>query len=143
MKCIQYAEGYKYQLRFTYVDVFPIKPAAPIDTAFLRLDTDGTLTIRAGYAWDGPSGLTIDTKDFMRPSLVHDAFYQLMREGHLPLATREAADALLRELTRQDGMWAPRRWWVYNAVRIFGEPCADPAAISPDQLAPAGCVCAT
>lgn len=139
MKCIRYGEGYKYQLRRSYVDKFGIVPAAAVDTDWLRLDLDGTLTVKAGYAWDGPSGPTIDTKDFMRGSLVHDALYQLIREGYLPLSARADADALLREITRQDGMWSLRRWWVYTGVRWFGEPCCDPAEASPDQSAPAAC----
>ncbi len=32
-----------------------------------------------------PNGPTIETKTFMRASLVHDALYQLMREEHLEL----------------------------------------------------------
>ena len=48
-----------------------------------RLNTKGHLIIKRSYAWDGPSGPTIDTKNFMRGSLVHDALYQLMRHEHL------------------------------------------------------------
>jgi hypothetical protein len=141
MKCIQYAEGYKYQLRRTYVDTIGIKPAHDIRTAYIDLTVDGVLTIRGGYAWDGPSGPTIDTDTFMRGSLVHDALYQLMREGHLDMDQRQPADQILRDICQADGMWMPRRWWVYHGLRFGGGPAADPAALSPDRLAPAGCTC--
>ncbi|HUS89668.1 MAG TPA: hypothetical protein VMW91_10000, partial [Desulfosporosinus sp.] len=39
------------------------------------------IVIHKGYAWDGPSGPTFDTPNFMLGSLVHDVFYQAMREG--------------------------------------------------------------
>ncbi|MCX6900559.1 MAG: DUF1353 domain-containing protein [Verrucomicrobia bacterium] len=140
MKCIAYRGGYKYQLKESYtVEIF-IKPAKAIETRFLRLDTDGKLTIRDGYAWDGPSGPTIDTLTFMRGSLVHDALYQLMREKHLDHDThRETADRILQRICREDGMWSVRAWCVYWAVRLFADPAADPASTKPLTHAPKGC----
>ena len=45
----------------------------------------------------GASGPTLDTDDTMElDSLVHDALYQLMREGCLPQSARKAADKLMR-----------------------------------------------
>ena len=64
-----------------------------------------------GYGRDGPSGPTLDTRDFIRGSLVHDALYQLMREGLLD-----------HSIHREDGMTALRAWWVYQGVRLFGNP---------------------
>jgi hypothetical protein len=141
-QCIRYAAGYKYQLRATCAIQTTIKPPAPIRTEYISLDDMGVLTIREGYAWDGPSGPTIDTLDFMRPSLAHDGLYQLMREGHLDhLVYRQPADQELRRLCLEDGMSRVRAWWVYQGVRLFGDPCADPADKAPDQCAPAGCEC--
>lgn len=58
----------------------------------------------------------------MRGSLVHDALYQLMRQGHLdPDKYRETAVDLLRTMCREDGMSAIRAWWVYKGVRWGGE----------------------
>lgn len=63
----------------------------------------------------------------MRGSLVHDALYQLMREGILDhKKDREAADELLREICKEDGMSSIRAWWVYQGVRKGGEPSVDP-----------------
>lgn len=77
----------------------------------------GLLTMKKGYAWDGPSGPTIDTKNFMRGSLVHDALYQLMRNGQLAPQWREGADQELRRICREDGMNRFRAWYVLQGVR--------------------------
>lgn len=123
---IRYREGYKYQLHEDYQVLVLIKPAAFIFEPYIRLDIDGLLSIRAGYAWDGPSGPTVDTKNFMRGSLVHDALYQLMRHGHLdPILFREVADGELVRLCREDGMSSIRAAWVYAGVRFGGGPCAE------------------
>ncbi len=77
---IRYRSGYKYQLVDDYSVKVRVKPDENISTEFIALDKDGVLKMNQGYAWDGPSGPTIDTKNFMRGSLVHDALYQLMRQ---------------------------------------------------------------
>ena len=124
---IKYTAGYKYQLNEDYTVATPIVPQQAIDTHFIKLTMDGVLTVRADYAWDGPSGPTIDTPDFMRGSLVHDALYQLMRERHLDYQVhRKPADRLLRALCIEDGMKELRANAVYDGVRIFGEACAKP-----------------
>lgn len=127
MTPIRYKAGYKYQLAEDYTLKTSIRPERFILTQFIRLDTDGTLHILAGYAWDGPSGPTIDSKNFMRGSLVHDALYQLMREGHLdPGRWRKPADELLVAICKEDGMWGIRRWWVYAGVRLGAAPATQP-----------------
>jgi len=128
MDFISYKKGYKYQIVEPYATDIPIKPDRDIDTDYIALTAAGRLTIKKGYAWDGPSGPTIDTLNFMRGSLVHDALYQLMREKHLDKVThRKTADELLRKMCKEDGMSSIRAWWVYVAVRKFGDTSADPA----------------
>jgi hypothetical protein len=140
MKCIAYKGGYKYQLKQTYQLGIDIRPEQDICTEYIDLDTQGALTIAKGYAWDGPSGPTLDTVSFMRGSLVHDALYQLMRDGYLDRAKhREPADRLLQTLCKEDGMWSLRAWWVYHGVRLFADPAADPAMRRPVAYAPKGC----
>jgi len=84
---IEWQGGFKYQLEEDFVVRTEILVNRVVDDgAFLRLMPDGWLLIRKGYAWDGPSGPTFDTDDFMIGSLVHDAFYQMLRRGLLPTA---------------------------------------------------------
>ena len=80
MKRIFYSKGYKYQLKREYSLLTRICPDDDIQTLFVTLSKNGFLRIKTGYAWDGASGPAIDTRNFMRGSLVHDALYQLMRE---------------------------------------------------------------
>lgn len=125
-KQIKYTGGYKYQLTETYTDFVPIYPHADVNTFFIKLTRLGELTIRKGYAWDGPSGLTIDTKSFMRGSLVHDALYQLMRYDLLGQHWRRAVDKTLHTHCVQDKMFECRARLVYRALRVGGGPAADP-----------------
>lgn len=123
---ILYKGGYKYQLVEEYSCVVSILPEQTIYDGYVVLDTRGNLNIRKGYAWDGPSGPTIDTSTFMRGSLVHDALYQLIRAGKLDSSHREQADKELRRICLEDGMYRIRAWWVYQAVRNHGASAADP-----------------
>lgn len=58
-------------------------------------------------------------------SLLHDALYQLMREGLLGHTIRW-----------EDGMTALSAWWVCQGVRLFGNPASDPAQQRPVLWAP-------
>ena len=121
---IYYRGGYKYQLAKTYRVRVAIRPPAAIRTPFLALSIDGWLTIKKGYAWDGPSGPTIDTKNFMRGSLVHDALFQLMRSRRLSQEFFGAANDELRFICLADGMSAFRAWYVHRSVQRFGRDAA-------------------
>jgi hypothetical protein len=124
---IWYRANYKYQLAQSYTVTISIRPDYDIGSTFVELTREGGLTVFQHYAWDGPSGPTIDTRNFMRGSLVHDALYQLIREGWLGAQCRDQVDRELRRLCREDGMSAIRAWWVYMGVRFGGGPAADPA----------------
>ena len=133
---IRYKKGYKYQLVQTYRIMTGIKPDDDIQSYYLNLSKRGELTIRRGYAWDGPSGPTIDTKNFMRGSLVHDALYQLMRQGLLPGDWRHEADKELRRICLEDGMSRFRAWLVYRGVRLGASYAASPRNKKPVLTAP-------
>lgn len=140
MECISYKEGYKYQLSEEYSIVTTIKPEESINTDFIDLSNDGRIIIKKGYAWDGPSGPTVDTLNFMRSSLVHDALYQLMRQGRLDkIKFRKLADKLLQEMSKADGMSALRAWLVYKGVRVGADKAADKKSIKKIIQAPEGC----
>ena len=125
--CYRKLHRYKYQLMDDFSIQIDIKPVQNIEFQFLSLSTEGLLTIKKYYAWDGPSGLTIDTNDFMRGSLVHDALYQLMRLSAIDhIVHRQRADEILREICLEDGMCSFRAWYVYQAVHIFAAGAARP-----------------
>ena len=69
---------------------------------FVQIIEGNRLYIKCGYAWDGPSGPTIDTPSTIRASLVHDALYQLMKEGLLNIKYRKYADDLFKEILIED-----------------------------------------
>jgi len=126
MNSIAYREGYKYQLARDYIADIGICPPEAVGNSYLLLSKSGQLIVKEGYAWDGPSGPTCDTKNFMRGSLEHDALYQMMREGLLTPGHRILADQRLRAVCLQDGMSAIRAWWVYQGVRLGGAGAIEP-----------------
>ena len=116
-------KNYKYQLLTTYTHPTGFQLLQDVSTKneWVKLSKKGRLTLQKGYAWDGPSGPTIDTRNFMRGSLVHDGLYQLMREGLLDHEEyRKSADDLLRDICVEDGMSKFRAWYVHRAVRTSG-----------------------
>ena len=144
MESIFYKSGYKYQLAEDYfqrgTEIYVEDDEGTfldIKTQYIELNNLGGLLIKKGFAWDGPSGPTIDTKNFMRGSLVHDALYQLMRKGKLdPFHYRMQADALLRKMCREDGMSWIRAWWIYQSLRQFGYKAATRENQKPVMVAP-------
>lgn len=125
---MKYRAGYKYQLAENEVTQTNIIPTQAVKTEYIELTIWGQLTVKEGYAWDGPSGPTIDTNSFMRGSLVHDALYQLIREKHLLLKNKAKADLLLYKLCREDGMWLLRALLVYYGVKWCGGSSVRPSA---------------
>ncbi|HEY33574.1 MAG TPA: DUF1353 domain-containing protein [Dehalococcoidia bacterium] len=133
---IKYRSGYKYQLVEEYQVKVSITPKNDIKTDFIELSTEGMLVIKKGYAWDGPSGPTIDTPNFMRGSLVHDALYQLLRNKLIDEGWRDEADEELRRICIEDGMSKIRAWWVFKAVRKWGKVAASPESRKKTHKAP-------
>lgn len=133
---IVYKSGYRYQLRRPFTCLVDLKPARYVNNGYVRLHTDGGLALTGGYAWDGPSGPIAHDRTIMRGSLIHDALYQLLREGLLAPAQREQADRVLHQACLDDGMPAWKAWLVFKAVRLFGNPAADPASDRPLLYAP-------
>lgn len=119
---VHYTEGYRYQTEADFEWQTGIRPIRLGGNRFVTLRDDGLLYIAAGYAWDGASGPAINTKSFVRASLVHDALYQLIRLGVVATDDRVIADRLLRDILIKDGArWeVVRAQWVYAAVRWFG-----------------------
>ena len=134
---INFRSDYKYQLVNNY-EIYigkedpkikiPIVPKSNILTHFIELDTDGNLLVKRDYAWDGPSGPVKDSNENMRASLIHDALYQLMRQGELSQKThRKGADQLFKDICKEDGVSVYLASIYYKALRKFGKPAASPA----------------
>jgi len=126
---MKYRSGYKYQLAETATYLTRMRPPETISTDYALLNTHGKLTIHKGYAWDGASGPTWDTDATMAPSLVHDALYQLLREGWLDPEDRLAADEELEAMLEERGVWWWRRRLWFRALRGFGSSAADPESV--------------
>jgi hypothetical protein len=125
----------KYKLEEPLSVEIDIKPTQEITQYKISLSQGGVLAVKERYTWDGPSGPALDTKNFMRASLVHDALYQLMRLSILDYKKyRKPADQIMKKLCRQDGMGAFRAWYVYWAVRIFAKSCARPQQEPSEKL---------
>lgn len=140
---IWYRQGYRYQLAGDYVQRIRIRPADPIVTQFIELTSEGVLTVRKGYCWDGPSVpepfATFGARgmaQLMRGSLVHDACYQLMREALLSERERLAADDELRRMCLEDGMTEDEAESVWRGVRDYGGRSADPHRAQAPVCAP-------
>lgn len=117
---IYYQTGYKYQLRENARFTLPAAFAAYRISAGWYDLYDGVLNITKGYAWDGASGPTADTKSTMQGALVHDVLYQMMREGLIGREMKDAADQLLHDMCVADGMNKLRAWLWHRAVKRFG-----------------------
>jgi len=119
-KSIFYSEGYKYQLRRDYSTEYHLYPKKTISTEWITLTSTGWLTIRRGYAWNGPSGPTFDTDSSLRGSLEHDAIYQLIRLGLLSKECKDIADQQLHDTCEEDGMVPIRADIWQEGVHLFG-----------------------
>ena len=116
---------YKYDTLDEYVRDVPEMGFWDITTDFILLK-DGIIYITAHYAWDGASGPTIDRPCNMMPSLVHDAFYQLIRKKELPSSARKTADRVMKRMLVEDGMnpLVANIW--YLGLRLFAGYAAKP-----------------
>ena len=121
-KKIKYTDGYKYQLVENYYFKIMIKPEKDIITKRILLDKKGNLTIKEGYAWDGPSGPVRDTKNTLRGSLIHDALYQLMRCDYLSNKLhRKEADMIFKHVCIEDGISKIIAQIFYIGLKLFGK----------------------
>jgi hypothetical protein len=114
---LRYQDGYKYRTYEEWSCHTPfVEQAARIESRdgarpWVELRSDGVLSFREGYAWDGASGPTIDTTSSYVPSLVHDGFYQLSRASKFA-APRDKVDVFFYELCVACGMfrWRAKVW---------------------------------
>lgn len=134
-KRIKYKRGMKYQLEQDYMLRVPILEYS-IETKYFELTPEGILLVRDGYAWDGPSGPTVDIKSFMRGSMVHDVIYQMLRMEVIDKSNKEVGDQLLYDICVEDGMWNWVAWAVQKAVTRFGFMSTHPDKLKREYTAP-------
>ncbi len=122
---ITFRGGYKYSLWDKYVVQTDLVGFPPVKHRLFELTSDGLLTILPDYPSDGPSGITWDTKSFMRGAFVHDALYEMLRLGLLPHdPCFHLANLELKKICLEDGMSAWRAAYVFWAVERFGSASA-------------------
>lgn len=115
---ILYYTGLKYQLAQGYTCATPITGSHIVDE-YYELREDGTLIVYKGYAWDGASGPTYDSKSSMRASLVHDVFCQMMRAEQLSYDLwQDKVNLLFEHHCIEDQMWPLRAKLWYRAVEF-------------------------
>ena len=135
-KCLYFKRGYKYQVARDYRIKLAVIPYQPICLPFVLMDTAGDTVIKTGYAWNGASGPTVDTRNTMAGSLVHDLLYQLIRLGLIDPKYKAYADRTLKEICVEDGMNRIRAaCWLW-AVKTFGGPSCKPDAEPKEEIAP-------
>jgi len=124
---LSYKKGYKYQTTEAAVwQLRSFRPDEEINTPFCGMTMEGKLNIKSRYAWDGPSGPTIDTDNFMIGSLIHDVLYELMRGEYVPHYRWREADMELDHINELCGMSRYRRWWVRKGLLFAGGSAAHP-----------------
>lgn len=108
---------YKYQL---IEDItIPVSVNAGVTAGLIELKPY-SLTIRAGYLWDGASGPTIDCDESMLASLMHDAMYQLLRHGYISQDHKDTTDLDFHKILLDAGMMELRSDLYYKGVKYFG-----------------------
>lgn len=155
---IKYQEiTHKYRLVEAYSTRVPIYPDEWIRTDFITLSPSGDLMLANGYACDGPSGPTVDTKGAMRGAFCHDGLYQLIRLGLLDPMWRARADAFYEDCLRKDAEIVVKRdlprylkfaegsiirlakfraEYQFKALRMFGGAAAEVGSEPPILTAP-------
>lgn len=109
--------GSRISMPFAYIEkrVKSLRsPVEPYSSYFLVLEKY--------YGWDGATW-ALDSKNFRKGSGSHDALLELIGLGLLPADPwKKWTDNFLITLCKRDGMWWPRRRWVYQAVSKLGDP---------------------
>jgi len=106
--------GYKWKLMEDFQFAMPLLGCS-VYSRYIELDGGGIVTIKKGYRWDGASGPTIDTPNVRTPSMVHDAFYQLIRTRRIPYEWKTYADNTLFIMLQED-----QTDWEGNYIKGMG-----------------------
>lgn len=119
-----FIEGFEYQLVKDFSIQLPITLDKDIEEQFCTISKDGLLIVKEGFAWDGPSGPTINTANSQIAAIVHDALYRMIRHKTLPYDYKAIADKIFYDLLIEHGMFPLRAWVWYIGVVLFGKKSA-------------------
>lgn len=129
-KAFQWFRRRKWKLRVdktVYIRTRGWRKAVYVGNDYFTL-IPGGMVVRKGYSWDGASGPTIDTRNTVVGSLVHDVLYQACREGMIEFECWKDADKVLRRVLREQGemAWLRRNLW-YSGLWAMRGRAARPA----------------
>lgn len=85
---LRYIDGLRYRTTEAYWVMSNLRPQSEIHLNRITLTREGLFFVEAGYSSDGPSGPTVNTKDFMPGATgLHDPLYELLRNEmlHIPV----------------------------------------------------------
>lgn len=115
---------YKYYLEETIEVQTSLRTAqSAIVPGYIFLGVDGKMIIYSRYAWDGITN-GVNFKSNRIPGLVHDATYQLIREGLIDLSLKAQSDKDLRDMMIAEGSWEFVANFFYFCVSKFGNAFA-------------------
>lgn len=115
---------YKYCVEENEVVKTRLRPCKSANIpGYLHLSIDGTLIISYRYAWDGITN-GVNLKCNRTAGLVHDALYQLMREGELDLSFKTQCDEELRDIMASNGAPQFLANFFFFMVQKFGNAFA-------------------
>ena len=126
---IHYKEGYKYQLTRNYSVFTGIMIPEDVIYDYFTITSNGWLHIKKGYAWDGASGPTFDTKSSMRASAVHDCYCQASNDKRIDYKEfGPQFNKVFYEICLEDEMDPIRAWLWHKAVIVGrgGDPSTKP-----------------
>lgn len=89
-----------------------------VKNRFYTLFEDGRLAFRFGFPWDGAT-FCPDYKKIIKPSMVHDAFCEMVNAGQLPPHVQALADEEFRLSEKDEKMHWFRRMFTYMFVRFY------------------------
>lgn len=115
---------YKYYLEETVSVQTSLRPVqSAIVPGYIFLGVDGKMIIYSRYAWDGATG-GVNFKGNRLAVLVHDAIYQLIREGLIDVSLKAQSDKDLRDMMISEGSWRFVANFFYFCVSRFGNAFA-------------------
>jgi len=137
MLLIQDTREYCWRTRQDYWFKVPITGYL-VEAKYYRLQRDGKLFVKSGYAWNGTSGGVKDSDRNLGASLLHDVFYQMFREKQLPLHLRDETDQLFEQHCVELGTRKRRAAFFEWVLRKFGRRAATQrqSAIAPERRIP-------